>query len=122
MSVLAAERAAVAAALESAGINAVDHVPGRLTPPVAIVSTGSPYLVPGDTFGSHALNLRVTLIAQNGANDVQTDELDELIERAATALLETNWTVGEISQPGQIDVNGAAFLSTQLAIATPINL
>jgi len=122
MSVLADERSAVAAALEAAGIQSVDHIPGRLTPPIAVVSTGSPYLAPGGTFGSHELNLRVTLIAKNGANDVQTDELDGLIEKAATALLLTNWTVGEITQPAQIDVNGTAFLSTSINVSTPITL
>lgn len=109
--------------LEGAGLQAFDHLPSTFTPPAAVVLHGSPYLAVGLTFGEHLVTFDVELVAeQSASNEVTTDDLDDLIDKAVLALLEDGWTLGDIAKPSLIQLQGGTFLSVPITVSTPIRL
>ena len=109
--------------LEGAGLQAFDHLPSTFTPPAAVVLHGSPYLAVGQTFGEHVVTFDVELVAgYSAANEVTTDDLDDLIDKAVLVLLEDGWTLGDIAKPSILDVQGGKFLAVPITVSTPIRL
>ena len=120
---LKAERQSLKSTLEAAGITAFDHLPARYTPPAAVVLPGSPYLVAGPTFGEHTVTFDVELIAARGDNSVQTDELDDLIDKTVVALLAAGWDLGDIAKPSMLQPReGEMYLAVPVTVSTPIRL
>lgn len=94
---LKAEREALKATLTGADVHTFAKVPGRFTPPVAIVVPGSPYVEQGDTFGTSALRFDVWLAAPSG--ELAEDTLDDLIDTATGALTGESWDIETVTQP-----------------------
>lgn len=116
------ERGQLHATLVAAGLNALDHLPGRVVPPAAIILPGSPYLEPADQFGQTRLRFEALLVASTGENSTQTKELDELIATATAAVVEDGWTLGQVAKPGMLASGNAAYLSTSITVSTLITL
>lgn len=111
-----------AAATEGSSWKVHPHVPGRITPPIGAVTPGSPYLEPGETFGSFTVRYVVSLISRTGANDFVTDELDEAITETVVALVNAGYGLESVSQPYALDAGNAQYLAVDLTTTTTITL
>lgn len=110
-------------ALAEAGLTAHVTVPERVTPPLAFVAPGEPYLTPeGATFGGEILRHEIVVVARAGVNDKKAADLDALIVTAVDALQTVeDQVVEEVSRPGQISLGGQAFLATTIHVKTEIH-
>lgn len=97
MSALSETRQDVAGVLTDAGLNAVYTTPDRVTPPVAVVRPGSPYVEEGDTFKDWLVRLTITVITASATNETAMNSLDDSICEAIEAVRADQWscTVGE---------------------------
>jgi hypothetical protein len=111
------ERTKVVQALTAAGIRAYNHIPERITPPVATVSAGNPYVEDGDTFGEYLVRLHVRVVAEKKTNEVMTDNVDDLIAAAIEAL--DGWSI-EGAFIYEWEIGGQPYLTAVLDITTHI--
>lgn len=114
---LAAIRSDIAAVLTTAGIRAIDYVAETIAPPVAVVVPSDPYITQdGVPFGHLNVNISVLVIGAKGTNQAAAAQIDSLIAQAYTAL-NAVYDVTEVSPPGQVNLNGQAFLGAVLSIS-----
>lgn len=90
--------------LEAAGLRGLAQVQGRFTPPVFFVIPGSPYLVPGDTFGKFTYAFQIVLVSSARAAEFSTKQLDGLIATAGVALHESKFNVQQVSEPASLNL------------------
>ena len=109
--------------LQNAGLDVLDYVPERVTPPIIIISSGSPYLV-AETIGSeYRLGLNLTLVASTATNEESTEALDELIALTVSAIGNLGYAVlKSVNPPYRLSVNNADYLSADLNIDLSITL
>lgn len=120
MATLIELREALAEAIADAtGIQAVASLPERPVPPIALISGASPYVTydASATWGELVVQLRVDLVMSVGANKVETDKLDEVIQDALTGAIAAGWLVNEVSAPYQLSANGANYLAVTMNCA-----
>lgn len=123
MNALTAARADLQAILTAADLTAVDYLPERVTPPVVLVTAGTPHLEPGDVFGTHLARYDLTAVAMTATNETATDALDGLtvaVLRAMDAAGE--WWLDNASQPHMLTANGASYLAQRITFKTRLNL
>lgn len=114
-------RAEVVAALSAADIKAVDYIGETMTPPVAAVVPGDPYLdSEGATFGHTNVNLLILLIGGKGTNKAAASQIDSLIATALDAL--DDWDITEVAQPGLVNLNGSNYLGSVITISSETKL
>lgn len=121
MNALAQTRLDVATVLTAAGVNASDSMPDRITPPVAVIKAGDPYLDEGKTFTDTAINLTIQVIASNGTNAVMQDALDDAICAVVTALKADQWTV-KVGAPYALQTGTAEYPAVDIGITNWITL
>lgn len=119
MNTLQAQRADLKAALAVSGTPVLDHLPERITPPVALIAAGSPYVEPGNTYGSWRVRFTVVLVASQGTNDTATRELDDVVTAALVAL-DAGWDVERVDQPTMLAHGGTNNLSTTIDVARTV--
>lgn len=109
--------------LQTAGLDVLDYVPERVTPPIIIISSGSPYLV-AETVGSeYRLGLVLTLVASTATNEESTEALDELIALTVSAIGNLGYAVlRAVNSPYRLAVNNAEYLSVDLNLDLSITL
>lgn len=116
-------RAAVIVATNAVeGITTYDHVPARITPPALIVLPGSPYIVPGDVFGTFRVNHSVSLVSQNGTNETISGMVDDLIEATLLALVGNDISIDTVSTFYTYESNGAQYLAVDITVNDNIQL
>ncbi|MFC9846650.1 hypothetical protein ACFWFF_37585 [Streptomyces sp. NPDC060223] len=115
-------RAEVVEVLQAADINAVANVPDRLSPPLAIVTPGVPYVGTINQFGKYQVNIQVLLVTGTGTNLAITEALDTAIETAVVALDEAEYDLQQVGEPTGFDINGATYLGALIAITTSVSL
>ena len=124
MTVLSELREELQDMLVAGGVTAFDHIPARVQPPVAVIAAGNPYITEvfdAKTFNhDYQVRMEVTLIASQSTNEVATDQLDELIVNTLTAL-HGHWEC-DVTQPYQLEVNGALYLSANVQISTTVTI
>lgn len=99
-----------------------DHVPARLTPPAVIVLPGSPYIEPGDVFGSFKVNHSVSVVMASGTNEKVTEDVDNLIEAVLKALVEAGVSVDSVSTFYAYESNGAQYLAADITVNDNVSL
>lgn len=122
MNDLHAFRADVATALDGADIPTTDHLPSVIGggAPGAVLLHGSPYLEFTDTQPMAgalevAAHLEVLLLADpNTDNQAETVELDDLLMRAAAALMP--WAPFEVRDPAIFISQNTNYLSVRIAL------
>lgn len=108
-------RAAVAAAIVAAGLDSVDHVPASIVPPVVIISTGEPYIMPGGgTFGELTANLELYAIAGTAETDVELSTLEDMIETLAS---DFSAAFISASAPYMAVANGIPYLTSKIKLS-----
>jgi hypothetical protein len=121
MSVLTDEKNTLVGILEAV-VPTFAYVPSRITPPLAIITNGSPYLQSGDTFGTFAARWDVTLVIPTGANDVTTEALDTLIDDVVVLLVNNKYGVDTVSASYAMEANNATYLAVTVSTTKIINL
>jgi hypothetical protein len=107
--------------LVAAGLNVLEYVPERITPPIVIVNAASPYIETAQ-FGEYTLSLELVLVASTATNKKATENLDQLIEDVLLALEPLTYAkLTNVNQPYNLQTNNAEYLSVniyaQLAIS-----
>jgi hypothetical protein len=101
---------------------ASSFIPGRIVPPLYLVSAGSPYVEAGNTYGTFKVRLNIDVISATAANDVSTDALDLMVEDALVTLVNAGCGIENVQQPFQLDTNNAQYLSTTITVNKTVNL
>lgn len=121
MSALTDAKVALATVLEPV-VTTYPYLPPRITPPVAVITPGSPYLAPGDTFGTFLVRLQIDLVTPTSANETATEGLDTLIDDVVVELVNNGYSVDTVSTPYAMETGGATYLAASVTINKQINL
>jgi len=106
---ITASKAEFALDLTTAGLDVLDFVPERVTPPIVIISPDSPYLVTETVGNEYRLGLKLTLVAATATNEESTEALDELISDTLVALETISYAVlKSVQTPFRLAVNNVA--------------
>lgn len=108
--------------LASAGLNVLEYVPERITPPIVIVNAASPYIETAQ-FGEYTLGLELVLVASTATNKKATENLDQLIEDVLVALEPLTYAkLTNVNQPYNLQTNNAEYLSTNVFVQLAITI
>jgi len=113
---------AIATVLKDAGLTAFPYLPERITPPLAVVQAGSPFLSQGGSFGEFKSRWDITLVTPTGANDVSTEKLYDLLEDSIVALVNSKYSVEEVSKPYALAANNATYVAVDLKIYNNVRI
>lgn len=109
--------------LTTAGLEVLDYVPERVTPPIVIISPDSPYLVTETVGNEYRLGLKLTLVAMTATNEESTEALDALIADTVSALADISYAVlKSVAPPFRLAVNNAEYLATDITLDLSITL
>lgn len=109
--------------LTTAGLDVLDYVPERITPPIVIITPGSPYLVTETVGNEYRLGLTLTLVASTATNEEATEALDELIANTVHALSTLGYVVLKtVNPPFRLAANNAEYLSSEITLDLSITL
>lgn len=123
MSVLGTLRQDIADVLaEDTDFPTLSFIPGRIVPPLYIVSQGSPYITSGNTFGTFEATFSVEVISATASNDTNTEAIDTMIEEALVSLVNQGLSVTSATQPYQLDTNNAQYLASTIAVTKTVKL
>ena len=107
--------------LVDAGIEAVEYIPERVIPPIVVINSGSPFLVP-ETIGSeYTMNLELVLIAGTATNELATEQLEDLIEDVLQAL-PSYAALQRVDKPFALAINNTEYLSTNVFVELSITI
>jgi hypothetical protein len=116
-------KAEFALALTTAGLDVLDYVPERITPPIVIITAGSPYLVAETVGREFRLGLNLTLVASTATNEEATGALDELIADTVTAVTSLGYVILKtVNPPYRLSANNAEYLASDLNLDLSITL
>jgi hypothetical protein len=108
--------------LTEAGLNVLEYVPERVTPPVVIINSGQPYLQTAQ-FGEWSLGLELVLVASTATNKKATENLDQLIENVLNAIEPLTYVrISSVNQPYNLQTNNAEYLAASLTVQLDITL
>lgn len=111
-----------ALALDAAGLNVVSYIPERITPPIVVISAGSPYLTQSTVgMGEFVMNLEVTAIASKATNQQETEYLDALLEELLLAL-PAYAKLDSVGKPFELQANNASYLASTVNIDIQITI
>jgi len=108
--------------LAAAGLNVLEYVPERITPPIVIVNSASPYIETAQ-FGEYTLSLEIVLVASTATNKKATENLDQLIEDTLLAIEPLTYAkLMNVNQPYNLQTNNAEYLSTNVYVQLAITI
>lgn len=117
MSVLGDVRGIIAdALLLETTAQVLTYVPGRIVPPIYIITADSPYVAGADTYGQFRCNFSIEIVSPVSANDTNTEALDLMIEDALVALTNANISFTSVSQPYGLEANNATYLAASISV------
>ena len=120
---ITASKAEFALDLTNAGLDVLDYVPERIVPPIVIITSGSPYLVPETVGNEYRLGLNLTLVASTATNEEATLALDELIADTVNAVSKLGYVVLKtVNPPFRLAANNAEYLASELSLDLSITL
>lgn len=109
-------------ALVTAGLNVLEYVPERITPPIVIINAASPYVTTAE-FGEYSLGLELVLVASTATNKKATENLDQLVEDVLVAIEPLTYArLTSVNQPYNLQTNNAEYLSTNVFIQLAITI
>jgi hypothetical protein len=107
--------------LEEAGIRVLDYVPERITPPIVIMSSASPYLTPSTLGTQYNLNLELVVIATTATNKKATENLDQAIHNVLSAMPRYARVI-RVNEPYNLQTNNAEYLSANISLELEITI
>lgn len=100
--------------LVEAGLNVLEYVPERITPPIVIVNSAQPYLQTAE-FGEWNLGIELVLVGATATNKKETETLDQLIEDTLKAIEPLTYArITSVNQPYNLQTNNAEYLSANI--------
>lgn len=100
--------------LADAGLNVLEYVPERITPPIVIVNAAQPYLQTAE-FGEWNLGIELVLVASTATNKKATENLDQLIEDTLKAIEPLGYArITSVNQPYNLQTNNAEYLAANI--------
>ncbi len=120
---ITASKAEFALDLQTAGLEVLDYVPERVTPPIIIMSADGNYLSAETVSREYRLGLKLTLVASTATNEESTEALDELIADTVTAIQPLGYVVlRSVQSPYRLAANNAEYLATDMTLDLSITL
>jgi hypothetical protein len=116
-----AAKAELALTLQEAGLDVYDYIPERVTPPVVVIRSGSPYIAPSSVGSTYDLNLELVIVAGFATNETTIDDLDDLIEQTLLAI-PSDAGVGSVASPYLLVMNGNDHLATTINVDLQISI
>lgn len=108
--------------LAAAGLNVLEYVPERITPPIVILNAASPYVTTAE-FGEYTLGLELVLVASTATNKKATENLDQQIEDVLNAIEPLTYVrLTSVNQPYNLQTNNAEYLSTNVYVQLAISI
>jgi hypothetical protein len=103
--------------LDTAGLNVVEYVPGRVTPPIVIITSGGTYITSGTLGGEYLLSLDCVCVAARADNESATEELDQLIADLLLALQSLEYAaLTGVGQPYTLTTNNTEYLAANVSL------
>ena len=100
--------------LADAGLNVVEYVPDRITPPIVIVNAAQPYLQTSQ-FGEWSMGIELVLVSSTATNKKATENLDQLIEDTLNAIEPLTYVrITSVNQPYNLQTNNAEYLAANI--------
>jgi hypothetical protein len=96
--------------LVAEGLIVSDFVPERITPPMVIINSGTPYLRPSTIGNEYVLNLDLVCVAATATNKMATERLDALIEQVINAMPGYARVISA-GQPFNLQTNNTEYLA-----------
>lgn len=120
---IAEARADLTSLLEGAGFRAFSEVPERVTPPLAVLVPAAEWIESGETYGSFVVSFDVEIIASNGSNVKVSEEIDEQVETALSAITAApGFYASSVAQPQAVEIAGAVYLGATITVRQNFNL
>lgn len=107
--------------LDNAGVSVVEFIPERITPPIVIINTASPYLVPSTLGNEYKMNLELVVVAATATNKQASEKLDEAIEAILLAMPRYARVIS-VNEPYEMTTNNANYLSANISVELEITL
>jgi hypothetical protein len=108
--------------LADAGLNVLEYIPERITPPIVIMNSAQPYLQTAQ-FGEWSLGLELVLVASTATNKLATENLDQLIEDVLNAIEPLKYVrITSVNQPYNLQTNNAEYLAANLFVQLDLTL
>jgi hypothetical protein len=108
--------------LTEAGLNVLEYVPERITPPIVIMNAAQPYLQTAQ-FGEWSLGLELVLVASTATNKKATENLDQLVEDVLNAIEPLTYVrITSVNQPYNLQTNNAEYLAANVYVQLDITL
>lgn len=108
-------------ALIAAELDAVEYIPERVIPPIVVINSGSPFLVPETVGHEYTMNLELVLVAGTATNETATEELENLIEKTLLAL-PAYAALQRVDKPFALAINNAEYLATNVFVELSITI
>jgi hypothetical protein len=106
-----------AAFMVANGVDVSAYVPERITPPTVAIRPASPYFQTANFGDDYVLNLELVLLVPTRTNELESQDLDQLIEDVVVAVSGCDYaTMGAVEQPFIQEANNAAYLATTIQI------
>jgi hypothetical protein len=100
--------------LADAGLNVLEYVPDRITPPIVIVNAAQPYLQTSQ-FGEWSMGIELVLVSSTATNKKATENLDQLIEDTLNAIEPLTYVrITSVNQPYNLQTNNAEYLAANI--------
>lgn len=108
--------------LAAAGLNVLEYLPERITPPIVILNAASPYVTTAE-FGEFTLGLELVIVASTATNKKATENLDQAIEDVINAISPLTYVrMTAVNQPYNLQTNNAEYLSTNVYVQLAITI
>jgi len=108
--------------LAEAGLNVLEYVPERITPPIVILNAAQPYMQTAQ-FGEWSLGLELVLVASTATNKKATENLDQLVEDVLNAIEPITYVrITSVNQPYNLQTNNAEYLAANVYCQLDITL
>lgn len=121
MSVLTTEKEALVELLGEV-VPTYAYIPARITPPVAIITPGNPYLSDGNSFGTFLVRFAIDLVIPTQAAELASQALDTLVDDVVVSLVNAKYGVDNVSAPYAMETNGATYVAITVSTNKTINL
>jgi hypothetical protein len=108
--------------LADAGLNVLEYIPERITPPIVIINSAQPYLQTAQ-FGEWSLGLELVMVATTATNKTATANLDQLIEDVLNAIEPLKYVrITSVNQPYNLQTNNAEYLATNMFVQLDLTI
>jgi hypothetical protein len=108
-------------ALIAADLDCYEYIPERVIPPVVVINSGSPFLVPETIGHEYRMVLELVLIAGTATNETATEKLEDLIEQTLLAL-PVYAALQRVDKPFALAINNTEYLSTNVFVEITITI